>query len=499
MTSTPSPLPATPVWALPADSSTGLPGYIINSATPGGPVFVPDRNGCQGGALSLMGGAYLTLNGVTGLPSGNSARSISAWVQCSGNANDVVEWGGGGGAANARSGLYMFTTTRGTGFVGQSNDYFTPWSSCTNSWNHVAVTYNTTRMTVYINGVINGSQAYTTPLNTPSTTTVWVGWNGVISYNAGQLFGSGTPAHADVDDLRIYNVSLPPAAVAALAVFSRPCASVTPTPSMSSTASATTTSSRTATASVTAASTASPTSTATMTGSWTPTLSRGATASQSGAPTASPQPSPGVPVDSANNYVCKPAGAAKGTLRWGAYTVIGGADPNTWTPFDTCDTNNTVVGAQGLGSYYFKSVNGATYCHLAQFSGHPGSAGACSFPATGYCAPTVRFTADQQYATLTATAFWCPSAGCGWFNLASMRYIVNGSVAVLWTANSTGTLPYGAAGPYVGYVQGFGSALQNCTTGSLSGYFNYTAVLTNVRLFERCCHRCFSLPAHRAH
>jgi hypothetical protein len=68
------------VWQLAVDERTGLGAF---SSTAGnwpsnGPVFVNDRNGCPGGALSLLNGAYATATGVVGLPPGqNDANAVS--------------------------------------------------------------------------------------------------------------------------------------------------------------------------------------------------------------------------------------------------------------------------------------------------------------------------------------------------------------------------------------------------------------------------------------
>ena len=187
----------------------------------------------------------------------------------------------------------------------------------------------------------------------------------------------------------------------------------------------------------------SPTATATLTLGAPPSQ----TASPSAVPSSSAAPTPGVTVDSFNDFVCQPAGTAKGTMRWGAYAVTNGVtalSPDVFTPFDTCNRVNAVTGA--APQYYFAGTNGVSYANLNQYNGHPQNSGACSYAATGYAAPTVRFTADQAYAALTATAYFCPQGGCGGQLRTSLRYIPTASSPplVLWWANSTGAAPVGS-------------------------------------------------------
>jgi hypothetical protein len=110
-----------------------------------------DRNSCPGGALFLRNSAYLATSAVVPeLPTGNAPRSGSVWVACSGASETVYEWGGGGGAANSRSGTLANTW----GVVGESNDCFQGPSVCNGAWNHLAFTYGAgNNMIIYRNGV----------------------------------------------------------------------------------------------------------------------------------------------------------------------------------------------------------------------------------------------------------------------------------------------------------------------------------------------------------
>ena len=141
--------PPAPVWSFPADQGTGLGGFTLTN--PAGITFGPDRNSCPGGALFLQNSAYMATNAVIPeLPTGNAPRSGSVWIVCSGASASVYEWGGGGGAANARSG----TLASAWGIVGESNDCFITGSACNGAWNHLAFTYTNTgnTMILYRNG-----------------------------------------------------------------------------------------------------------------------------------------------------------------------------------------------------------------------------------------------------------------------------------------------------------------------------------------------------------
>jgi hypothetical protein len=142
--------PPAPVWSFPADAGTGVAaGFTLTNAP-----FITfgfDRNSCPGGALFLRNSAYLATSAVVPeLPTGNAPRSGSVWVACSGASETVYEWGGGGGAANSRSGTLANTW----GVVGESNDCFQAPSVCNGAWNHLAFTYGAgNNMIIYRNGV----------------------------------------------------------------------------------------------------------------------------------------------------------------------------------------------------------------------------------------------------------------------------------------------------------------------------------------------------------
>ena len=140
--------PPAPVWSFPADQGTGLGGFtLINN--PAYITFGPDRNSCPGGALYLQNSAYMATTAVVPeLPTGNAPRSGSVWIVCS-SGTSVYEWGGGGGAANARSG----TLASAWGIVGEGNDCFLTGSVCNGVWNHLAFSYDTgNNMILYLNG-----------------------------------------------------------------------------------------------------------------------------------------------------------------------------------------------------------------------------------------------------------------------------------------------------------------------------------------------------------
>ena len=133
---------------------TNSSGYILNQ--PGALIASGDNDS----AASFSGTGYVT-GSDTGLPSGNSARSASAWINApapaSGSVSVIYNWGSPttdqayGLAIVNSSGTYSLLN------FGWSDDALMNFTFTPNTWIHVASTYDGTTARVYLNGVLLGT------------------------------------------------------------------------------------------------------------------------------------------------------------------------------------------------------------------------------------------------------------------------------------------------------------------------------------------------------
>ena len=169
--------------------------------------------GIGGNGLNLGGGGYASLP--TGIVSSLSNFTIAAWVEmATPNWSRVFDFGTG-------TGDYMFLTpsaggtnlprfaitTSGNGNEQQINSSIAIQA---NSWTHVAVTLSGNTATLYINGVVAGTNTDMTlhPASLGSTTQNYIG----------KSQWSADPAiQGAVDDFRIYSRALSPAEIQSLA------------------------------------------------------------------------------------------------------------------------------------------------------------------------------------------------------------------------------------------------------------------------------------------
>ncbi|MDC3133894.1 hypothetical protein OA958_03555, partial [Bacteroidota bacterium] len=133
------------------------------------------------------------------LPSGNSARSVSAWFYPeSGNGNIFAY---GDGQVNSR----RFSVLMSNGnmyFVGESNDHLGHIVSL-NQWHFVTITYGNNELKMYVDGTIVDSTVLGTDLNTDSSYPLVIASN-TISRND-EFFG-GKVAHVSIWD-RVLNAT----------------------------------------------------------------------------------------------------------------------------------------------------------------------------------------------------------------------------------------------------------------------------------------------------
>ena len=173
-----------------------LPIVNINA---GGPTTI-----CEGGSVSLSSSAArnaLQFNGAnytesinSALPMGNSSRTIEAWIKTTMSGNGaIVNWGNT--TTTHRFGILVISGK--LYFVGENADLIGTITINDGLWHHVAVTYDGTTISSYVDGVADATAAIS--LNTVNTT-LRIGQRSVGD-NGNELF-VGT-----IDEVRIWNIA----------------------------------------------------------------------------------------------------------------------------------------------------------------------------------------------------------------------------------------------------------------------------------------------------
>ena len=134
--------------------------------------------------------------------SGASARAISVWVNPR-TLGDRAIVGWGSASSNNWFVLHIFQSK--WYISGFANDFDTGVSASANTWQHAVVTYDSTTVTLWVNGTSIGSTAKTyATIAGP----VYIGKRNLTS----QLYVDGF-----IEDARIYNRALPPQEIRTLA------------------------------------------------------------------------------------------------------------------------------------------------------------------------------------------------------------------------------------------------------------------------------------------
>ncbi|EGV42451.1 T9SS type A sorting domain-containing protein [Bizionia argentinensis JUB59] len=133
---------------------------------------------------------------ISSLPLANAPRTVEAWVKTSAtNVGTIVNYGNQ--STNQRFGILMTNDGR-IGVIGENNDYIAPTGSVNdNNWHHVAVTFNGSVLTIFVDGVSVGStnKSYSTngnllSLGSTFRTTFW-----------GEFF------NGNMDEVRVWNTA----------------------------------------------------------------------------------------------------------------------------------------------------------------------------------------------------------------------------------------------------------------------------------------------------
>jgi hypothetical protein len=171
---------------------------IYNSSNLG--IMIP---GNTMGVANFNGQSSYISTGTTGLPLGNSPRSVFGWVYLTGtpSGNWYAVQVYGTGVSGELSGLYVYNDY--VYFGGNGDDFGSSFAVPTNTWHFVGYTYNGgTSMTIYYDGQSQTS-SISNPLNTilPGSDPSNIG----MKANSFSNYFSGSIA-----DVQLYNTALPP-------------------------------------------------------------------------------------------------------------------------------------------------------------------------------------------------------------------------------------------------------------------------------------------------
>lgn len=189
-------------WADSKGSNTlTATGSNVTSGTPG-------PFGLKTAPCVAFNGTAGVLNNVsaTGIPTGNSSRSVELWFKGGRNAtaNDLFVYGPPAGAS-----CFIVRAPASTDTVGlltSGNDFTTAERVTDGSWHHIVITYNSSgnAVKVYVDGILVGS-------STLSTLTTSIDANGV---QIGGWVPGGTTTRGRIAHVAVYSVVLSAAQVA---------------------------------------------------------------------------------------------------------------------------------------------------------------------------------------------------------------------------------------------------------------------------------------------
>jgi|694.fasta_scaffold04378_2 hypothetical protein len=187
-------------WNL--DENTGTTaGNAANSSNNGtltnGPTWVQGR---YGNAVNFDGSNdYITAT-TTGLVTGSGARTLAGWVYLTvDNSSVKVPFAYGTcGINNQAFGVSLNAGESLTFYGCLGGDYGVSSTLNINTWYHIAITYDTSKVRIYLNGIQVGEVARS--LDT-GTTAMSIGSDGTID-------GGDYPFPGYVDDVRAYNFAL---------------------------------------------------------------------------------------------------------------------------------------------------------------------------------------------------------------------------------------------------------------------------------------------------
>lgn len=194
---------------------TATAGVGTFTNTGGTYTYTTDRHGNANSAVALNNSSAFQAN-LNALPTGNSARTISLWFNAqSTQGTNVFYYGSSSNGSNQKFGVYKDAFNPMNLALGNDNSNMVAYITYTNNalhntWNHLAVSYNGTKIKAYLNG------------------NLYFGKNVTINTITGQPFVLHLPS-AFYDDLKIYDGALTDAQVAGLFAVNDTISTILPT------------------------------------------------------------------------------------------------------------------------------------------------------------------------------------------------------------------------------------------------------------------------------
>jgi len=171
----------------------------LHTSNVGSPSFVFDAT--RGGIVADMPGGtsnYLQAGANVLFPSGAAPRTVASWVRIDSYASDNSGiWHMGTNDTNLDFSLETFTTVGTVTFNGWNADFDFTIPSDPNGWHHIAVTYDGTTVSGYVDGQFRNSGDFS--LNTT---------NNGLRLGGQRMNNSNNSFDGALDDVRIYSRAL---------------------------------------------------------------------------------------------------------------------------------------------------------------------------------------------------------------------------------------------------------------------------------------------------
>ncbi len=166
-----------------------------NNGTVNGATLTADRNGVANKAYSFDGSNnYIAMPTMNNIPMGNSARTLSVWMNPSRLWNQWTLTAIGYGSPSTKNAFMFGLGNNIIAVQGWASDYSSPLIYTVGQWLHAVCTYDGTNIKIYVDGVLIGS----------GTNTLW-NTNGTEFYFGARPSQGNSFFPGQLDDIGIWN------------------------------------------------------------------------------------------------------------------------------------------------------------------------------------------------------------------------------------------------------------------------------------------------------
>ena len=171
-----------------------------NDGTVNGATLTNDRFGNNNAAYSFNGSNnYISMLTMNNIPMGNSARTLSVWMDPSSLWNQWTLTAIGYGSPSTNNAFIFGLGNNIIAVQGWGNDYSSPLTYTVGQWMHAVCTFDGTNIKIYVDGVLIGS----------GTNTLW-NTNGTEFYFGARPSQGNSFFPGQLDDIGIWNRALTP-------------------------------------------------------------------------------------------------------------------------------------------------------------------------------------------------------------------------------------------------------------------------------------------------